>query len=125
MSLMSPLFEWIAANFAQLFFTTIIFVIWGIILLEISKSRKFGEGTFFLVLFAPMIAVVATLLLTGALFALIFNFLGLIISILLILYWVLWGKTLWEVAGNDELFAFWSILLIPALWILYRFWQWR
>jgi hypothetical protein len=125
MSLMSPLFEWIAANFAQLFFTTIIFVIWGIILLEISKSRKFGEGTFFLVLFAPMIAVVATLLLTGALFALIFNFLGLIISILLILYWFLWGKTLWEVAGNDELFAFWSILLIPALWILYRFWQWR
>jgi hypothetical protein len=112
-------------NAAGFVFSILLVIVWGIILLEISKSRKFGEGTFFLVLFAPMIAVVATLLLTGALFALIFNFLGLIISILLILYWVLWGKTLWEVAGNDELFAFWSILLIPALWILYRFWQWR
>lgn len=92
---------------------------WVVGLWNLSRSRKENsESWFFVLLYLPFLI---GLVFTANLHLLGESLLMVFISIALtIIYFGLWGYTLYEVGGENKLVWFILILMINPLWVLYR-----
>lgn len=89
-------------------------------LFSLARSKKDRKDLFFLVLYAPYVLTIIGLLVfvfSGAGLGLW----GLILLFALVIERIIWGISLYEVAGNGDIAWFVMIFFLsPMLWIVYQ-----
>jgi len=96
----------------------VLFIVHMACLFQIAQSKKDRSVLFFTLLYIPQIVIPLCLFL---LTILCFSPVVLLILVLFSLERVIWGMTLYDVAGEDKLVWFIIIFLVPFFgWSLYK-----